>query len=249
MRPNEFKPEDLFAQIHALDDALKCERAARTTAEARAEATNEALAAAGREFEAAIGTMSAMADLLLARPLDAAERRCAELLHASARSVSAVLGADAETTMFEGLSRARGEARELASSRLFGRALVVEDNAANQVLIGAYLDAFGLSYHCAATGEAALTAMRATRFDVVLMDVMMPGMDGVETARRIRALPGSAGRVAMIGLSAGDVDQSERYFAAGMTAFLTKPINARALFDAISPHVSSPAPPRAAAAS
>lgn len=246
MRRNEFTPEDLFAQINALDEALRAERVARTSAEARAQTTDEALAAASREFELALSTMSAMADLLLSRPQDEAERHCSELLRVSAKNAATLLGAESDRTMFDGVPFALEDARGAALGRLYGRALVVEDNAANQVLIGAYLDAFGLTYHCAASGEAALAALKATRFDVVLMDIAMPGMDGLATTRRIRSLAGASCRSAIIALTANAIEgDRERCVAAGMNGYLAKPILGRDLYETLALHLS-PAGQRAA---
>jgi CheY-like chemotaxis protein len=89
--------------------------------------------------------------------------------------------------------------------------------------------------------EALQAAARAGRpFDVVLMDVMMPGMDGLEATRRIRALPGAMGRVAVIAVTASAFPEDiEAARAAGMALHVSKPIERavllRALADAIAP--------------
>ena len=72
------------------------------------------------------------------------------------------------------------------------------------------------------------------RFDVVLMDVRMPGMDGVEATRQIRKLPPPAGAVPVLALSANVLPEEQaRYLAAGMNGTLTKPIDWPELFAAL----------------
>ncbi len=91
-----------------------------------------------------------------------------------------------------------------------------------------------------ADGEAAVDAVSRQSFDVVLMDVQMPGMDGLEATRRIRALAGAAGRLPVVALTA-DIT-SERRLAcleAGMDAIAIKPILPKHLLAAILPLVQT----------
>jgi CheY-like chemotaxis protein/HPt (histidine-containing phosphotransfer) domain-containing protein len=105
--------------------------------------------------------------------------------------------------------------------------LVVEDTPANQIVARAVLEKMGHEVEVASDGGEALVAAKTGNFDVILMDVQMPTMDGHEAARRIRALGGAAGRVPIIALTAfaGEVDR-ELALAAGMTDYLSKPIRA-----------------------
>jgi signal transduction histidine kinase/DNA-binding response OmpR family regulator len=107
------------------------------------------------------------------------------------------------------------------------RVLVVEDTPANQIVARAVLEKMGHEVEVASDGGEALVAAKTGNFDVILMDVQMPTMDGHEAARRIRALGGAAGRVPIIALTAfaGEVDR-ELALAAGMTDYLSKPIRA-----------------------
>jgi|GEM_PF-705511 len=105
--------------------------------------------------------------------------------------------------------------------------LVVEDHPVNQEVLDSYLEAMGHRRVTVATGEAALEAMSGARFDVVLMDVNLPGISGIEATRRIRArVPAGAARVPIIGVSAHvqprDVADC---LAAGMGAVVAKPIS------------------------
>ncbi len=117
---------------------------------------------------------------------------------------------------------------------LAGTVLVVEDNAVNRMLIGAYLDEFGVEHDTADSGADALRLLQKRRFDLVLMDIMMPEMDGIETVKRLRALDALARDVPVIALTANAMKgDREKYLAAGMNAYLSKPIRGRELYDEI----------------
>ncbi len=122
---------------------------------------------------------------------------------------------------------------------LAGTVLVVEDNAVNRMLIGAYLDEFGVEHDTADSGAEALRLLAKRRFDIVLMDIMMPEMDGIDTVNRIRALEGAARDVPVIALTANAMKgDREKYLAAGMNAYLSKPIRGRELYDEIAAFLS-----------
>ena len=105
------------------------------------------------------------------------------------------------------------------------RVLVVDDNLANQMVARAILEAVGAVVAVANDGHAALARLRMEDFDVVLMDVHMPGMDGVEAVRRIRA--GEAGRsdLPVVALTADAmVGDAERLLAQGFDDAHPKPV-------------------------
>jgi len=114
------------------------------------------------------------------------------------------------------------------------RVLVAEDNATNQVVVKAVLSKFGIVPVVVGNGAEAVEAVRRTPYDVVLMDVHMPEMDGLEAARAIRSIKGSVGRVPIIALTAnaliGDFDECR---SAGMNAYVAKPFKTDELMIAI----------------
>jgi CheY-like chemotaxis protein len=108
--------------------------------------------------------------------------------------------------------------------------LVVEDNPVNQLVAVGLLEALGYVAQTADDGVAALEAMAADEFDVILMDVQMPRLDGYATTRAIRDGEAPGRRVPVIAMTAAAVEgERERCLAAGMDDFLTKPVAPSAL--------------------
>ena len=125
--------------------------------------------------------------------------------------------------------------------------LVAEDNLVNQEVALGLLRRRGHRVDVVGTGRAAVEAVRDRHYDVVLMDVHMPEMDGIEAARVIRQLPGESGRVPIIALSASAMkDETERCMAAGMIGHLPKPIDPVALAATLSRFAAEGAAPTAA---
>jgi two-component system, sensor histidine kinase len=112
------------------------------------------------------------------------------------------------------------------------RVLGVEDNPFGRVVLNTVLSELGHQAEFIGRGEAAAERIAQGAFDVVLMDMVLPGIDGVEAIRRIRALSPPHGRMAIIGVSGrGDDEAASR--AAGADAFLLKPVSPRALATAL----------------
>ncbi|HWX06971.1 MAG TPA: ATP-binding protein [Bradyrhizobium sp.] len=112
------------------------------------------------------------------------------------------------------------------------RVLSVEDNPFGRVVLNTILTELGHSAEFIGRGEAAAERIAESAFDAVLMDMVLPGIDGIEAIRRIRALAPPAGRIAIIGVSGrGDDEAASR--AAGADAFLVKPVSPRALATAL----------------
>ncbi|WP_374574643.1 ATP-binding protein [Phenylobacterium sp.] len=112
--------------------------------------------------------------------------------------------------------------------------LVVDDNAANRAVAVALLEALGALPRTAADGAAALAALNEASCDLVLMDIHMPGMDGVEVARRIRAGETGDPEVPIMALTADAMAGArERLLAQGFDDYLTKPISPARLAQAL----------------
>jgi CheY-like chemotaxis protein len=127
-----------------------------------------------------------------------------------------------------------GSAEEAAGEAPALRILCAEDNPFGRVVLGAMLAELGHRVDFASTGEAALAGVQRGDYDVVLMDVTLPGMDGLTATRRIRALPGEAARIPVIGISAlSSDDDIARAREAGMSDYLVKPVSPAALVAAL----------------
>ncbi|MDO4766604.1 MAG: ATP-binding protein [Pseudomonadota bacterium] len=116
------------------------------------------------------------------------------------------------------------------------RILLAEDDPVSMLAVSRMLERAGHCIHTAVDGLRALERARAEEFDVVLMDVQMPVMDGMEATRRLRADEALAGRirVPVIAMTAYAMEgDRERILAAGMTDYVPKPVNWKALNAAI----------------
>ena len=112
--------------------------------------------------------------------------------------------------------------------------LVAEDNAINQQLISTLLKKWGHRTVMVENGFGAVTTATSGDFDIILMDIQMPGMSGIEAANRIRRLPGARGTVPIIALTAHVMTGvREEVLAAGMQDHVSKPIDPQALAETI----------------
>ncbi len=117
-----------------------------------------------------------------------------------------------------------------------GRILVCEDNAVNRALYLALFQELGLEAEILDSAEQTLERLEHGGADLVIMDVHMPGMSGLEAIRRIRALPGAAAAIPIVCVSADVFSQSD-CLAAGADAFLAKPIDEQALESLLEQHL------------
>ncbi len=127
------------------------------------------------------------------------------------------------------------------------RVLVAEDNAINQQVAVGYLRGLDCAVDVAADGVEAVAAASAHRYDLILMDMQMPEMDGLEATRRIRAGDGPNRAAPIVAMTANAMDSDRQAcLDAGMNAFLTKPVRKKVLIRAITnvlaPPPESPAP-------
>ncbi len=114
------------------------------------------------------------------------------------------------------------------------RVLVVDDNAVNREVAGKICESFDCACEYADNGEKAVEAARSGRFGLILMDVMMPVMDGVQATRAIRAFPGAPGRTPIIALTANALDDNvAQYYAVGVNGVVEKPISPAELYKAM----------------
>ncbi len=128
------------------------------------------------------------------------------------------------------LDASNGEYRAVRPLRI----LLAEDNDLNQMIISAVLSKFGHAITVVDDGRAAIEAVRAGDFDVVLMDVRMPDMDGPDATRIIRQESNVKSAIPIIAVTADAVvENRESFIASGMNAVVTKPIDRLKLIQAI----------------
>jgi len=118
------------------------------------------------------------------------------------------------------------------------RILIVDDNATNLKLVAYLMKAHGYDVDSALDAEGALEAIGRRRPEVILMDIQLPGIDGLELTRRLKADPGTRD-IIIIAVTAyamkGDQDKA---LAVGCDDYITKPIDTRALPDTIARHLA-----------
>jgi signal transduction histidine kinase/DNA-binding response OmpR family regulator len=126
--------------------------------------------------------------------------------------------------LFAGRSEVPAPAMAVGQGRL--RILLAEDNPINQMVATAILTNAGHTVETAENGREAVAAVERGDYDVVLMDVQMPELDGVEAMHLIRAMPAPRGAIPIIALTAHAMSGArEQYLAMGMTDYISKPID------------------------
>ena len=127
--------------------------------------------------------------------------------------------------------------------------LLVEDNPTNRLVASKILESMGMDVDMAEDGAAGVEAVMERDYDLILMDIQMPVMDGMEATRRIRALEGAKGSTPILGLTANAMAHQKRsYMALGMNGVVAKPISPADLITEIARAVSRPSPHASAAA-
>lgn len=131
--------------------------------------------------------------------------------------------------------RANGTSRTKSPVPVGLRVLCVEDNPYGRVVLNAVLTELGHRITFAGTGEQAVELVSQGGYDAVLMDLVLPGIDGLEAARRIRTLPSPEGRIPIVGLSGkADSNDADAAAAAGMQGYLRKPASPAELNEMLS---------------
>ena len=134
--------------------------------------------------------------------------------------------------------RKRGDAAaasaSAASETAAHRILLVEDSPTNRAVVEAFLEDLPVTLDMAENGQEGVDRAAATVYDLVLMDMAMPVMDGLTATRQIRKLPGLNGKVPIVALTANAMaSDRESCLAAGMNDYLSKPLNLAGLVDSV----------------
>ena len=116
------------------------------------------------------------------------------------------------------------------------KVLLVEDNEINAMVFVSFMEDWGISITQARNGQEALTLGKQIKFNLVLMDIHMPVMNGIEATRALRALHSD---VPIVALTASSLPEDMRdAYRAGVCGYLHKPVTSTQLFEALSQHMS-----------
>jgi two-component system sensor histidine kinase RpfC len=156
-----------------------------------------------------------------------------------AEAKAASFAAAAQTSWAQSLWNEPTEAGLPVASRRLS-ILVADDNSTNRLVISKILERGGHSAHCVANGEDALDALERESFDLVIMDINMPVMTGIEATKLFRFTEPPGSRTPVIALTADATpDVVAQTLEAGMDACLTKPVQPATLLRAVEEHVGS----------
>lgn len=115
-----------------------------------------------------------------------------------------------------------------------GRVLLAEDSPTNKMLATAILREAGFVVTGVSNGRELLEALRAGAYDVILMDIFMPEMDGIEATKTVRTLPGSRGQLPIIAMTAYALESDKQScLDAGMNDYVSKPIRKQELLEVV----------------
>jgi GAF domain-containing protein/CheY-like chemotaxis protein/HPt (histidine-containing phosphotransfer) domain-containing protein len=166
----------------------------------------------------------------------AISRRLAELMRGSVTAGSSGVPGEGSTfhvTFEAGVTDMTPTALRRDGSYAGRRALIVDDNATNLLLMTALLSAWGVETTTASSGDEALTAFDGGGFDVAILDMLMPGMDGLELATRLHERVPRIPTILASSVPRHDVASDPRWEGAGIGAVIVKPIKASALHGAL----------------
>jgi two-component system sensor histidine kinase/response regulator len=165
-------------------------------------------------------------EAILTRPL----RRCAFL-----ESLGALMAPIDDLAPSPDTAQGAAPAEEdLPATETLGLVLLAEDNAINTLLARTLLESAGFQVECVVNGAQAVEAVRGRDFDLILMDVQMPIMGGLEATGLIRAMGGRQGEVPIIAMTASAMAADQQAcLDAGMNGFISKPIDPAAFIDTL----------------
>ena len=214
-------------------------RAAAEQKAAMAEARQRFLTDMSHELRTPLNAVLGFSELLKDGRLAPAETEQADRIHESGKHLLAVVNEMIRLSELEGwtgdrpLASTPGEGQadhgpQIKSPARGGalRVLYVDDNDSNRALVTAILATQGVECETAEDGRQGVEAARNADWDLILMDIQMPVMNGIDAARAIRALPGRAATAPIIALTANTLaDQILEYREAGMDDCIAKPVD------------------------
>ena len=256
--------ESIRQEVERSTNDLKqlIEQSARATREAQGAARlkSDFLATVSREIRTPLHAIIDMTAVLLARQLASADRDCVEIIRSSGEALLAIVDDVLDLSKIQAGRLQLDEAdfqpaqqslpaphirapEPLAEddAPLDFRILLVEDNPLNQKVALSMLAKFGYKADVAQHGKDALASVLRGHYDLILMDCLMPEMDGFEATRRIRASHGHGAYVPIIAMTASAFSKDrEACLTAGMTDYLSNPVREHEIRDKLHHWLSLP---------
>jgi GAF domain-containing protein/CheY-like chemotaxis protein len=180
----------------------------------------------------------------------AISRRLAELMGGTVTAESSGVPGEGSTfhvTFEAGVTDMTPTALRRDGSYAGRRALIVDDNGTNLLLMTALLSAWGVETTAASSGDEALVAIEGGPFDVAIVDMLMPGMDGLDLAMRLHERVPQLPTILASSVPRHDVSNDPRWVGAGIGAVIVKPIKASGLHGALAIVLDLPSGPEGAA--
>ena len=236
VRALQLRAERRVAELNKLSQQLSEEQA--KTAEALAARTqflSEMAHAIRTPLNSLTGGLELLADKLTGKSQDFEVVRDAtdQLVEIASKLIEQADTGEIQPTDLQ-LDPVSEQSNEIDQNTSAPKVLLAEDTESNRYVIERLLNSIGCETTTATNGVEAVEAARAASFDVILMDVMMPIMDGEQATQAIRTMTGPASRTPIIGVTAHSLQaERERLLSAGMTACLSKPIRREELETAI----------------
>lgn len=180
------------------------------------------LADLSEDLKAPVASIVGRAESLISSSLSEEQRLDIESIQTCAETLVCLLNDVMENVKY---GAASGNPDAVSTGDPVPRALVVDDNQINQKVAGALLQSLGFAFDVADDGVEALNAVQSAEFDIILMDIQMPRLDGLEATRQIRSLGGWQETVPIIAVTANAmVSDKYKCIEAGMNDLLPKPI-------------------------
>jgi len=236
VRALQLRAERRVRELNALSQQLSAEQEkTKETLLARTEFLSEMAHAIRTPLNSLNGGLELLADDVSGHSKDFAVVRDAadQLVEIASKLIEQAGAGDLPTaSLTSGFSLKDRAAADPAQSA--PKVLLAEDTESNRYVIERLLESIGCKSTIVTNGVEAIEAVRSASFDVILMDVMMPIMDGEQATQAIRGMSGPASRTPIIGVTAHSLQaERERLLSAGMTACLAKPVRREELETAI----------------
>lgn len=221
-----------YVDVSAAHRLARAEAEARHAAERAHQARNDFLAAMSHDIRTPLNGVLGMAQAMAQEPLSARQRERLEVIRSSGEALSELVD-----RLTNHAAPADSEPAATSAPGPGLRILAAEDNSVNRMVLKALLEQLSVEPTLVENGEEAVMAWESATWDLILMDVQMPVMDGPAATMRIRAREAVLGRqrTPIVAVTANTLPhQVESYFAAGMDDVVRKPFSVTELFEAIS---------------